>query len=112
MAWVDYEKAYDTVPHAWIRSALRAVGAPRNLRRVIRSLIPKWRTKIGMDTTRGKRTFAVHFQRGLLQGDALSPLLFCLCLGPVSSMLRKCEGFVSDFQEDVLTHLLFMDDLK
>ena len=53
-----------------------------------------------------------HFNRGLFQGDSLSPLLFCLCVAPLPHYLRQEVGFQSQWQTWAVTHLMFMDDLK
>ena len=45
---------------------------------------------------------------GIYQGDTLSPLLFCLCLNPLSYIL---EGYKISPTGN-LTHLLYMDNLK
>ena len=50
--------------------------------------------------------------RGLFQGDSLSPILFCLCVAPLSHCLRQREGFQSQWQTQAVTQLMFMDDLK
>ena len=60
----------------------------------------------------GKVSIPINFHRGLFQGDALSPLLFCLCTAPLSLVLRETRGVRSEFQRAALTHLMFMDDLK
>jgi len=31
MAWIDYKKAYDMVPHSWILKCLEMVGAAKNI---------------------------------------------------------------------------------
>ncbi|KAF9756149.1 Retrovirus-related Pol polyprotein from type-2 retrotransposable element R2DM [Nosema granulosis] len=53
--------------------------------------------------------------RGILQGDSLSPLLFVLCLDPLSRRLNGTYPKVSIPLNDVsysTNHLLFIDDLK
>ena len=64
----------------------------------------------------GRKGRPVHipltFKRGLYQGDTLSPLLFGLALGPLSTALRCAGGFISKYQEKPVTHLVFMDDVK
>ena len=53
----------------------------------------------------------VRVNRGIFQGDSLSPLLFVLCLFPLSTLLRQTsKGFIID--GSVISHLLYMDDLK
>lgn len=74
MAWVDYRKAFDMVPHRWIRDMLKAVRAPKCVQRTIKSLIPKWKTGIALHTPDGVARFPIHLKRGVFQGDSLSPL--------------------------------------
>ena len=36
MAWVDYKKAYDMVPHSWILEAIEMMGVADNIRLLLR----------------------------------------------------------------------------
>ena len=56
----------------------------------------------------------VNIQRGIFQGDTLSPLLFVIGLIPLSHILRKVNaGYqLGKGQYKKINHLLFMDDLK
>ncbi len=63
-------------------------------------------------TVNGITSIPVSLKRGLFQGDSLSPLLFCLCVAPVSHQLRKGQGYNSKHQSEPITHLMFVDDLK
>ena len=54
MAWIDYKKAYDMVPHSWIIDCLEAVGINEEILRlfgrkyeIMTSRIDKWRGKSG-----------------------------------------------------------------
>ena len=78
LGWVDYCKAYDMVPHLWIRKMMKAIRTPLPLRRVIKHLIPLWETEIAQYTTKGTRSARIALVRGFAQGDSLSPLLFCM----------------------------------
>ena len=52
-------------------------------------------------------------KRGILQGDSLSPLLFVLCLIPLTTVLNKSESvYQFSSNKEKINHLLFMDDLK
>lgn len=54
-------------------------------------------------------------ERGILQGDSLSPLLFVLCMDPLRRKLNSLYpkiGVQTDTQSFATNHLLFIDDLK
>ena len=44
MAWVDYLKAYDLVPHSWILECLELVGISKNIKKFIDNAMKKWTT--------------------------------------------------------------------
>lgn len=77
MAWIDYRKAYDMVPHSWILESLKITGVARNVQRLIESSMEKWKTVL---TTNKQVLGEVRIRRGIFQGDSLSPLLFVICL--------------------------------
>ncbi|KAM3959727.1 uncharacterized protein ACR2FA_006251 [Aphomia sociella] len=55
----------------------------------------------------------VKIKRGIFQGDSLSPLWFCLALNPLSTLLRDSGlGYRLRRGGEVVSHLLYMDDLK
>ena len=76
------------------------------------NIISKWKLSIrsGNDEILEKSV-----SRGILQGDSLSPLLFVLCLDPLSRHLNSKHQKVNvstDTGMYVTNHLLFIDDLK
>ncbi len=110
VAWIDYKKAYDRVPHDWVERILNDIKAPRYISNNISNLIPMWSSRFELG--RGRRTVKVNlqFRRGLFQGDSL---LFCLSIAPLSSALRYGLGGVTfPGFKTCITHLLYMDDLK
>ena len=44
VAWIDYSKVYDRVPHEWLLEMLDTIKAPEPIRRLMRSLLPMWRS--------------------------------------------------------------------
>ena len=90
--WIDYKKAYDSVPHAWIKRMLSLYKVHETIIRFITYLMPTWRTKLFLPTKHGTvETDDIFFRRGIFQGDSLSPLLFCLALAPISAMLVRAK---------------------
>ena len=46
MAWIDYRKAYDMVPHSWILEALQLMSITPNIHRLVRESMEKWKTTL------------------------------------------------------------------
>ena len=113
VAWIEFRKAFDLVPHQWVKATLKTIQAPQWIKRLLKGVIPQWKTDIVVRTDQGRNVaLPVSFKRGLFQGDALSPFLFCMSVAPISRSLRSTPGIVSSFQPRKITHLLYMDDLK
>ena len=52
-------------------------------------------------------------QRGIFQGDALSPLLFIIAMMPLNHVLRKCTaGYKLSKSQEKINHLMYIDDIK
>ena len=110
MAWIDYRKAYDMVPHLWIIECLEMMGVADNVMEMIQNSMRNWEIIL----TAGNTTLGnVKIRRGIFQGDSLSPLIFVMCLIPMTYILRKSEAKYSLGKDSPsINHLLFMDDLK
>ena len=109
MGWVDYQKAYDLVPHSWILESMNMAGVATNIIRLIKQSMPLWKTQL---ESNGDNLGRVSIKRGIFQGDSLSPLLFILALAPLSLLLKDLrQGYITAKGIKV-NHLLFMDDLK
>ena len=61
----------------------------------------------------GKTLGEVDIRRGIFQGNSSSPLLFVLCMVPLTWLLRRAKaGYECGNKGFKLNHLLFMDDMK
>ena len=111
MGWIDYQKAYDLVPHSWILETLRMVGVTEQVRKLLGDSMSRWSTNLECG---GHNLASVNIKRGIFQGDSLSPLLFIICLIPLSVVLREAkQGYTfARPQPEKVNHLLYMDDLK
>ena len=76
---------------------MRVTGLSENIMQMVENSMQNWKTRL---TSAGKELAEVHIRRGIFQGDSLSPLLFVICLIPMSLMLRKVKAGYS-FGKDV-----------
>ncbi|XP_068734717.1 uncharacterized protein [Montipora capricornis] len=55
MAWIDYRKAYDMLPHSWIKESLDWFGVASNVKNLLFKSMEQWRTELhAMSTPIGK----------------------------------------------------------
>ena len=70
----------------------------------------KWKLLLNSN---GSNLCEVDVNRGIFQGDSLSPLIFVICMIHLSLLLRKVKASYDwGRKEFKLNHLLFMNDLK
>ena len=76
----------------------------------IEKTMKTWRVEL---TTRGRSLAEAKIQRGIFQGDALSPLIFIIAMMPLKHILRKCTaGYKLRRLQEKTNHLIYMDDIK
>ena len=46
MAWIDYKKAYEMVPHSWIIYCLETVDINEKIRRHLAESMKSWRVEL------------------------------------------------------------------
>ena len=108
MAWVDYKKAYDLVPHSWIIESLKMAQVAGNIIRFLQKSMVNWKTEL---TSCGESLGSVDIRRGIFQGDSLSSLIFAVCMLPLTKILKDVKiGYT--LGDVKINHLFFMDDLK
>ena len=110
MDWIDYKKAYDMVPQSWIINCLKMYKILDEVINFIEKTMKTCKVEL---TTGGKSLAVVKIQRGIFQGDALSPLLFIIVMMPLNHIPRKCTaGYKLSKSQEKINHLMYMDDIK
>ena len=111
-AWIDVKKAFDSVDHSYLIDCIENLNLPCWISEFLKSTIDKWKLSIRY---KNEQILEKRVERGILQGDSLSPLLFVLCMDPLSRRLNgkypKLEVKL-DKENYCSNHLLFIDDLK
>ena len=110
MMWIDYRKAYDFVPHSWILEYLDMLGIANNVRKLLDKSMKKWKLFL---RSNGSDLWEVDINRGIFHRDSLSPMIFFICMIPLSPLLKKVKASYNwGRKEFKLNHLLFLDDFK
>ena len=92
--WLDYKKAFDSVPHSWLIRSLEMAKVPEKIILAIRQLMIKWKTKVYLyGESSNVETDFISYLKGILQGDTLSLILFVLSVNPLSHLLQRHEGY-------------------
>ena len=114
MAWIDYRKAYDSIPHSWILKTLRMYRFNEKVIRFMETSMNNWNTTMKLYYSDGCIiTDPIKIKRGIFQGDPFSPLLFCPALVPLTSELAATGyGYKITNANDPISNLFVMDDLK
>ncbi|KAK6046355.1 hypothetical protein COOONC_16140 [Cooperia oncophora] len=119
--WVDMTKAFDSVSHGAIKWILARAGVPYPTRRLLSAIMAKQSVQY-CGTHNGKmvKSEPLEVKKGVMQGDTLSPLLFCMAITPISAWLRNnispyrtSTGAMMMLEGPLeINHLFYMDDLK
>ena len=89
MAWIDYRNAYDSVTHCWILECLDVLGIADNVRSFLEQSTKKWKLLLNSN---GSNLCEVDVNTGIFQGDSLWPLIFAICMIPLSLLLKKVNA--------------------
>ncbi|KAF5338264.1 hypothetical protein D9611_014618 [Ephemerocybe angulata] len=109
LVFLDQEKAYDRITHAFLLRSLETLGFPDHFCKIIRSLYDKAETVVILNGVISK---PYKITRGVRQGDPLSCLLFNIAIESLANLLRKSslQGFKIDENIERLITTLFADD--
>jgi hypothetical protein len=92
MAWIDYHKAFDSVPQSWIEKSTELIGANYKIVKFCKLSMEKWSIKLQLKTNQElMQSRLIKINRGIFQSYSLSPLLFCIALIPLTLELNRCK---------------------
>ncbi|KAL0457897.1 UNVERIFIED_CONTAM: putative mitochondrial protein [Sesamum latifolium] len=110
---LDISKAYDKIEWIFLRKVLEKLGFPQSFTDLIMHCVSSVTYSFMLS---GKQFGFLTPQRGLRQGDPLSPYLYLICTEALSSLLYRAEeheelrGVVVCRTAPKISHLLFADD--
>ena len=78
--WLDYKKAFDSVPHECLIYALKLAKVPPQLASSIEQLLTQWSTVVHIDgENESITTDIIHFLKDIFQGDSLLYIVYINC---------------------------------
>jgi len=60
IAWVDYHKAFDSVPHSWVEKSIALVGVNSKIVRFCKLSMEKWNTRFFLENKAGNNAVTTH----------------------------------------------------
>ncbi|XP_061368484.1 uncharacterized protein LOC133311446 [Gastrolobium bilobum] len=111
---IDLEKAYDKLNWGFIRSFLEEVQLPSDLIAVVMGCVT---TPFIEVLWNGSKTPGFQPQRGIRQGDPLSPYLFVLCMEKLTHLImdevgkKNWKPIKAGRSGPQISHLMFADDI-
>ncbi|PNX75251.1 ribonuclease H, partial [Trifolium pratense] len=111
---VDLSKAYDKISWECIWRVLCETSLPSNLVNIIMLAVTSVETNVKWN---GARSEYFRPQRGIRQGDPISPYIFVLCMDKLSHLILhevnigKWRGIKAGRNGPMVSHLMFADDL-
>ena len=107
---VDFEKAFDSVSHDFLFKILKLFGFGHSFCSWVRVLYSDITSSV---MNGGFSSGYFNIERGVRQGDPLSPYLFLLCIEILALAIRKdrqVEGI--QFQNHEIKQILYADDIS
>ena len=99
MAWIDYQKSFDRVPHGWIIKSLELIGTNDKVTAFTKKAMNYWRTRMRLHTeNKPIETEDIKIKCGIFQGDSISPLEFYICSIPFTEQLN---GLNTRYEEHI-----------
>ncbi|GAU38532.1 hypothetical protein TSUD_320040 [Trifolium subterraneum] len=111
---VDLSKAYDKISWEFIWRILCEIKLPVNMVNLIMHAVTSIETNVKWN---GARAEYFRPQRGIRQGDPISPYLFVLCMDKLSHLILHVvnqgawRGIQAGRNGPMVSHLMFADDL-
>jgi hypothetical protein len=111
--WIDYQKTFDSVPHSWIEKSIELIGVNNKIVKFCKLSMEKWSTKLQSKTNQElMQSRLIKINRGIFQGDSLSPLFYIALIPKTNELNRSKCGYQVYGTERKINHLLYVDDLK
>ena len=87
--WLDYQKAFDSVPHSWIIESLELAKVPPAIIKAIEQLMYKWKTQARLNI---ETDFISYLRSILTPRGHLKPYIVCLISKSITILTKEPRG--------------------
>ena len=95
IAWIDYQKVFDSVPHSWVEKSIELVGVNSKIVRFCKLSMEKWNTRLILKTKQEvMQSQSIQVRRGIFQCARI-----CLKRGSVQSKIHVGSTFDNYIKE-------------
>ncbi|KAF7682606.1 Retrovirus-related Pol polyprotein from type-1 retrotransposable element R2 [Astathelohania contejeani] len=84
--WIDVKKAINFIDHKYLVECISKLGFPKWMCCFVKEITSKWSLNVRAEP---ERIVNKRVNKGILQGNSLIPLLFVLCIDPMSRRLNE-----------------------
>ena len=107
MAWIDYKKVADMVPHLWSKECLELFEVAENIKTLLVNSMEKWRVMLCAGNSELGEVERYFSRRVFI------PFSVCFSIDPISLILRKAKAaYEFSRSKEKINNLLFMDELS
>ena len=107
--FVDFTKAFDSIPHGWIAKVLVKVGFPAWVVAIVKGLLSNL---VLIPSMSRKLASFISIFKGVKQGCPLSPLLFILIIDPTLVKIRMAGSHPWAYCDDIAVKVLSLSQLE
>jgi hypothetical protein len=110
LLYIDFKNAFGSIDHARLLAIMADLGYPQDAINLVGNIYSNsFIIFFGSDFGKTK---LVHIQRGIIQGDTLSPYLFIISLEPLLKWLERGNlGYKLKTSQYILNSAAYADDL-
>ena len=92
IAWIDYQKVFDSVPHSWVEKTIALVGVNSKIVGFCKLSMEKWNTRLFLKNKAGSNAVANHSdtKRNIPRGFPFA-VTFLIAHIPLTNKLNRAD---------------------
>ena len=97
------------MPHSWIIKSLELIGINNKVISFTKKVMTYWKKRMCLHAENKLiETEDIKIQCGIFQGDSISPLIFCICLIPLTEKLNRLNTGYEEYTKKKKFHTYYV----